>query len=33
MLDLLYLIMIVAFFAIALLYTRACDRGVGVGER
>jgi len=29
MLDLLYLAMIVFFFAIALLYTRACDRGVG----
>lgn len=27
MLDLLYLLMIVAFFAIALTYTRARDRG------
>ena len=29
MLDLVYLAVIVIFFAIALGYARACDRGIG----
>jgi hypothetical protein len=29
MLDLVYLAVVIAFFAIALLYARACDRGIG----
>jgi len=29
MLDLLFVAMCVAFFALALAYTQACDRGVG----
>jgi hypothetical protein len=27
--DIVFLVIIIAFFAIALLYTRACDRGIG----
>jgi hypothetical protein len=29
MLDVVYLAIIVAFFVIALAYTRACERGIG----
>jgi hypothetical protein len=29
MLDIVFVATMVAFFAIALLYTRACDRGIG----
>jgi hypothetical protein len=29
MVDLVYLAITVAFFVIALLYARACDRGIG----
>jgi hypothetical protein len=29
MLDLVYVAILVAFFAVALWYARACDRGIG----
>jgi hypothetical protein len=29
MLDIVYVVLMVAFFAIALAYVRACDRGIG----
>lgn len=32
MLDVLFVAMTIAFFAIALAYTRACDRAIGRGE-
>ena len=29
MFDVLYIVIIVAFFAVALWYARACERGIG----
>jgi hypothetical protein len=31
MLDVIYVAITVAFFVIALAYTRECDRGIGAG--
>lgn len=32
MLDVVYVAIVVAFFAVALWYTNACDRGIGVSS-